>query len=328
VIGTVTIDDRSARARIALTALLLLLSAAALVATTARASAEELSDIPGAFVDVGLGAAEMGVAGAAVAGSHGATAIFWNPAGLAALERSKEFSLTHGEQMGLVSYSAACAATRVGRDLAVGVGIVHSGDDVLREMTGLVAAARPFGRIPWNDDRPFVLGAALRARWASYGNNESTDGQVTGTALGFGLDIGATAPVAPALSLGVVARDVVNTLTWDSSVGGSYGEAVPPALLAGVSADVGGSVRIEVDLDKALSADRGDIVAAGSEVRLFRIATVRAGYRRALSAGDFEEYAVGAGAVVPVGDAEATVDIAYLFGRLENTLRFSLGFGM
>ena len=82
------------------------------------ASAEEVSDIPGAFVDVGIGAAEMRMGGAAVAGSQGASAVFWNPAGLALADRGKEFAIAYCDQMGLVPYSAACGLWRLSDDYA------------------------------------------------------------------------------------------------------------------------------------------------------------------------------------------------------------------
>ena len=96
------------------------LFALALFASVAAASG--LSDIPAAFVDVGIGAREMGMAGASVASTSGPTAVFWNPARLADPAAGSGVALTHGEQMGLVPYSAAAGSWRAGANWVIGAG--------------------------------------------------------------------------------------------------------------------------------------------------------------------------------------------------------------
>ncbi len=296
--------------------------------TAAPASAGEVSDIPGAFADIGIGTAEMGMSGAAVAGAEGASALFWNPAGLALAERAREFSIGYCDQMGLVPYSAACGLFRLNDDYAVGAGIIYAGDDVLSETTALVALARTFPGPPWDADRPIAAGATVRTRWASFGNNESTGEQVTGTALGFALDVGAVVPLPGSAKAGVSARDVVGVLNWDSSTRGSYEEGVPTDLVVGVAHEPWENLSIEVDLEKALRLDRHDVILAGAELRIFEVAALRCGYRRALRPGKLEEFSLGAGATVTAGTTAITVDIAYLIGHVEDTLRIGVGFGM
>ena len=96
----------------------------------------------------------------------------------------------------------------------------------------------------------------------------------------------------------------------------------------GLSAQPRPSLRVEADLDKALSLDGADAVAAGASLRVFDFAVVRAGYRRVLADDAFDEYALGCGAAVPTGHGRFALDVAYLFGRLEDSLRFTLGFGL
>jgi hypothetical protein len=313
---------RSASAVLAATAL----AAALLAGSAAPAVGVPLSDIAASFVDVGVGAGPMGMAGAVVAGATGAEAVFWNPASVGRGEAEREFLASYCDQMGLVPYSAASGAVALGSEYALGIGILCSGDDVLREVTGLAALARTMPAPPWCSGRPAGVGVALKGRWASYGNNESTDDQVTGDALGGGLDAGVVVPLTASLTLGVAGRDLANTLRWDSSAAGSYGEGVPAALVVGIAADPRPSLRIEVDLDKALRADNGDVVAAGASLSIADVAVLRAGYRRALPPDEFEEYAVGCGAAVPTGHGRITLDVAYLFGRLDDTLRLTVGF--
>ena len=303
----------------------LALTAALLMGSAAAAFGVPLSDVPAAFVDVGVGAGPMGMAGAVVAGAAGAEAVFWNPASVGRGAAGREFIASYCDQMGLVPYSAASGAVALGPEYALGVGVLFSGDDVLAEVTGIAALARTAPAPPWCRGRPSHVGVALRGRWASYGNNDSTDAQVTGDALGGGLDLGVVVPLTTSLTLGVAGRDLANTLSWDSSAAGSYGEGVPAALVMGIAADPRPGLRIEVDLDKALRADNGDMAAAGASLSIAGIATLRAGYRRALPPDEFEEYAVGCGAAVPTGHGRIALDVAYLFGRLEDTLRLTVG---
>jgi len=304
----------------------LALAAALLAGAVGSAAGTPLSDIPAGFVDVGVGAGPMGMGGAVVAGAVGADAVFWNPASVGRGAAGREFLASYCDQMGLVPYSAVSGAVSLGPRYALGVGVLCSGDDVLAEVTGLVALARAMPAPPWCGGRPTHVGVALRGRWASFGNNESTDAQVTGDAVGGGIDLGAVVPLTPTLTLGIAGRDLANTVSWSSSASGSYSEGVPAALVVGIAANPRPGLSIEVDLDKALRADNGDVVAAGASLSIAGVATVRGGYRRALPPDEFEEYAVGCGAAVPTGHGRITLDVAYLFGRLEDTLRLTAGF--
>jgi len=298
------------------------LAAMSLSAETARGG--ELSDIPGAFVDVGIGAGAMGMGGAVVASVDGASSLFWNAAGLGQAESSGELMVAYGDQMELIPYSAGAGLRQWG-DYTLGVGLLYSGDEVLSETSVLIGAAREFKVLPWAPDRAAGFGATLRTRWASYGNNESTGEQVTGSAMGLGLDVGTLIPLTDSATLGVAGRDVISMLNWDSSAAGSYGESVPAALVIGVAMRPHDRVLLEVDLDKALHRDANGIVRAGAELTLFGVACLRGGYVTTLSEDESDEFSIGAGATFPAGATVMTLDAAYLFGRLADTLRFSLG---
>jgi len=314
-------NDRRGATELARIALTVVFCAAAFTA----AGAQGLSDIPAAFVDVGIGARPMGAGGAVAAGNLGSESIFYNSAGLAPTSGATAFSVTHGEQMGLVPYSAASASHSLGNGLTLGVGLIHSGDDVLTETTVLIGAAREITATPWCPGRAIGMGVTVRGRRASFGNNESTDGQVTGSASGFGLDAGALVPLTEAVTLGLSGRDIFNSLTWESSASGSYSENVPAGLAIGLRAVPHGHVTVEVDVEKALRLDNADRLLAGIELSLWNVASLRGGYRRDLASGDSVEYTVGAGALLSRDSTRIRIDAAYVFGRIQNTMRFSLG---
>jgi len=309
-----------------LVALALAATIAALTPIGARG--DDLSDIPGAFVDIGIGAAPMAMGGAVAATAGGAGAIFWNPACLGNGERSREFTVAYCEQLGLVPYTAAAGVTRLAGGYSIGIGLLYSGDDVLSETTALVGASRAVRELPWCPEGTLEVGAAARTRWASFGNNDSVEGQVTGSALGFGLDVGARMPLTPIATLGVVSRDVINVLNWDTSSGGSYSEGAVPALIVGIALEPRDDLLFEIDLDKALYGDGRDIVSLGTEIRLFGMAALRGGYRKDTTFSNIEEYTLGAGAEITTGNTLINVDLGYLFGDIKNTMRFTLGVGI
>jgi hypothetical protein len=318
--GVASFPTRGRRASASAVAALLL---GALLAAGGRADAAGLSDIPGAFVDVGIGVAEMGMGGAAVATSRGASSLFWNPAGLARSPGGRDVAVTYSNQMGLVPYSAASGSFRIAPHTTLGAGVVHSGDDVFSETTALVALARTIP-LSWMRSGTLDAGATLRLRRAAFGGSGPDD--VSGSAIGAAVDIGASAPITHELRVAIVARDLVNVLRWDTSVRGSYTEDVPTALVAGVAAEPRSGLVIEADLDKALRADDQDLLALGVELAIFDVASLRGGYRRAFPHDTFEEFTVGAGATVRAGGSDVTIDVAYLFGRLDDTLRLGAVF--
>jgi hypothetical protein len=297
---------------------------AVVVLWTGSARGEELSDVPAAFVDVGVGAGPMGMGGAVVASVEGADAVFWNPAGLALAEGGRVYSVSYCNQLGLIPYSAGSGTHRLG-PYTLGVGLLYSGDDVLSETTLLLGAATELRILPWEPELGVAVGASARSRWASFGNNDSTEGQVTGSAMGLGLDVGAIVPLTRTTAFGLSVRDVFNVLNWDSSASGSYGENVPTSVVAGLAIRPHDRLLIEVDVDKSLHLDVDDLVRAGASIELFGVATLRGGYRTALQEGASDEYSIGAGASFPAGVTVMTLDLAYLFSDLDNTLRFSLG---
>ncbi|MBC8450743.1 hypothetical protein H8D73_00855 [bacterium] len=313
----------SSRTEYLLTSLIAVASlAVCLCATNARA--QELSDIPAAFVETGMGARSVGMAGAVTARAMGAESIFWNPAGLEGSETPREFTATYGDQMGLVPYSALSGAIRMNGGYTLGVGLIYSGDEVLTETTALVGASRAILTTPWLPATHISAGASARTRWASFGGTAGTEEQVSGSALGFSLDLGLLVPLTESVVVAARARDLVGSLKWNSSTSGAYDESVPATVAFGLMVSPREAVSLELDRDKSLRQDNPDRLMAGAEVRVFDVASLRGGYVRDLPPGEFEEYTLGAGAGIPVGGTTFSVDFAYVFGYLENTMRFSL----
>ncbi|MBD3368383.1 MAG: hypothetical protein GF405_09485 [Candidatus Eisenbacteria bacterium] len=299
--------------------------AAMLACAASSAGAGDASGVPGAFADIGIGARAVGLGGSVVA-VDGAESLFWNPARLDPGGHSGEAHVSYCDQMGLVPYSTAAGTMRLG-GYTVGAGVLYSGDDVLTETTILLGASRPLPELSWCEERSPQVGAAARVRRASFGNNEAHEGQVTGTATGFALDVGATAPLPGGADVGVVWRDALSTLSWDSSAGGTYDEPVPSVIALGVAMTAADRLTVEVGLDTSLEEDGRDIASIGAELVLFEIAALRGGYRTSINDDTYDEFVAGGGVSTMLGTATAGVDVAYVFGQLDDTLRMALTVG-
>lgn len=125
---------------------------------------------------------------------------------------------------------------------------------------------------------PGQLGEPVRLNQDSTGN-------------GFGLDLGAQGKLTDKIRFGVVARDLVNSVSWS----GVVPEPRKPAFQAGVALKAPLGLTLAADLENAeLGGDRATRLRLGLEESLFGILAVRAGYRT--NPGANPSYSVGLGA--------------------------------
>ncbi|HEB83502.1 MAG TPA: hypothetical protein ENI92_00730 [Bacteroidetes bacterium] len=298
------------------------------------AAAQDLSGIPGAFADIGLGTRPLGMGGAYVAVQDGENAARWNPAALArGGPRAAGFTWTN--QFNLIPYNYLTAGIP-GKSWGVGLFAETAGDDVLRETTiaaaGAVSSDQAAFLAPLKRWLPGVsLGLTAKVRLASYGNNtDSGPGQVTGDAFGYGLDIGLlwTVPKIKGLSMALVGRDLVNVINWNSSAKGSYGEGVPAAVVYGLAYQPSRRTLLALDLQPALYGDTHWRTAVGVEMRPFSAIALRGGVAQNLGSRWLNrDVTLGIGVDVELG-ARSTLQagVAYLFDELVNTPRVSLSF--
>ncbi len=300
------------------------------VVTTAQA--QSVAHVPAAFLDVGLDAQSMGLAGARIALVRDVSAILWNPAALLSV-RQQQVLLSTTRQFGLVPYHALCyARPAFGRTIAVAA--ITAGDDVLRENTLILGTVHRVRGL-------LAVGASLKFYQASFGNNASgrwdyqnANRQVQGTALGFGLDVGVRGMLRGRLVWALTWSNLLSNVRWDANnqagtaKGGS--ESVPSRLRAGLGIMPSRRTLLEVDLEKSLHLDVRDRIYAGVEQVLFNLLTLRGGYARNLDASvPNRVVAVGGGIAVtlPRTDVDVGLDVAYLFTELQNFPHVSLRIG-
>lgn len=312
-------------------------------AASVTLNAQDLSGIPASFVDLGFGTRAAGMGNAFIASANDANAVFWNPAGIMS-SGNLQFEFNYLNQLQLVPYSSLGGVIPLRENTdGVGAGLIYSGDDAMKEFTFILGYARNIGK--------FSVGANLKYRYASFGNNGFNAGdyqvfdqneiaqgeatQVFGSGNGFGLDLGAIYRMSDAVNIGVVIKDALAPFKWSSDTKsetqkpkGDYNEAMPIQALIGVSVHPFKTLYVNADFKPAFLNDVSNVFYFGAEYTFMEIFSVRAGTVQMLNSIDDEKYNFGMGVKYSFGGITAMANYAYVIEELGNTSRFSLGIGI
>lgn len=282
------------------------------------------ADIPAAFVDIGYGARPLGMGGAYVALASDPYAVFWNPACLVSVQ-GWQVSTMYAKQFGLIPYTLAAVAHGLTEHSGVGLGVLTSGDEMLRESACYVSYARRLGMLGPAGAR-LAAGLTLKVRWASFGNNaDGGEQRVQGTAVGYGLDLGLRWKPAPRWALGMLLRDPVNLLQYRNDTRRtSYGESVPAGLVVGAAYLVRPNVVLALDLAKSLYVDVKDRISLGGEWLLFKALYLRGGWSQNLDPVANGKANFGVGLQYFRDTWGARFDFAYQLHFLAHTPRVSV----
>jgi hypothetical protein len=315
------------------------------------ADAQSLRTYAGEFLGLGVGARSLALGGAGVAISTDATAGYWNPAGLNALQYPMAAAMHESRFGGTVQYDYGAIGIPVGSASSAALSILHLGiSDIKDTRTALVDLNKngqldpdeyldynkvsTFGNYDWVALLSF---AKQMTGGLSYGANAKLiyrrlDPQTTGTGLGF--DVGARYSDS-VLSLGAMAQDITTTLLSYSTgtkelvaptlkLGGAYLLAVADSgfyrVLPTIDADVrfdsrGSSAQVHAG---ALSAD----LHLGAEIQIGSKVSLRGGF------DEMKHWSAGAG----LAFGRLHIDYAFLSApgddQLGNTHRVSLTFSL
>lgn len=316
----------------------LFVSLFALIFSTST-QAQDLSEIPGSFVDIGFGTRPVGMGFAYVGLADDENATYWNPAGLGHINEIKA-GFAQIDQLGLITYNYASAIVPLPMlNQAVGVSVISSGDDAMQELSIHAAYGIKLNIVN--------LGIGLKYRNSTFGNNrlnrsdyvvfdeneidEGFGQQVFGDANGFGVDFGLTVDPTENIRFGVMVRDFYAPMNWKSEARGQnyeargeYEEGLPYEIIFGSSVKISDNFLAVADFQPATSSERTNYVRAGLEGRLVNIVMVRAGTEQGINDFDDEKYTLGAGLDIEIKDKlRIQSDFAYVIDPIQNSQRIS-----
>lgn len=308
--------------------------------TTSHTVAQEVSTIPGSFVDVGFGTRPVAMGYAFVGLADDENATYWNPAGLTKVD-GFQAGLSQLDHWGLVTYNyAALTIPSFGQNQALGIAVISSGDDMMSELS--VHAGYGF-RIQF-----ISVGASVKYRSASFGKNTLSENsyrvfdpeeisigmgqQVTGNAFGLGLDLGLLVHINESIQIGLMARDYKAPMQWSSSAvqsttystKGDYAEDLPMELLFGASGKIGNELTVVADYVPALEKDRTTWVRAGFEKRLANVFMLRGGTEQGINNIEDDKITLGTGLDISIQQAlRIKADFTYVMDPIKDSQRFS-----
>lgn len=292
----------------------------------------------GTFLKIGIGARAIGLGEAFVAVANDPTAVYWNPAGLASMQR-QEITLNHASWPGDVNYehiAYVLPVRRLGGSLGFQIGALSTELDETTEF-------QPFGTGRSFFYSDFIAGAAYARRW--------TDKLLIGAGVKYvredlGADVGGPTSNAFLVDIGSIyylgygSVRIATSLSNFGSVlkpGGQYESPVtgevrtydpfdPPTVFRyGIAFEPieNATQRLTTSFEVNQPADNSQVMKLGLEWTWERRVALRSGYN--FSSDDLK-YSAGAGFYASIGQSQCEIDYAYTHAEfLEAVHRVSLG---
>ncbi len=288
------------------------------------------SNTQASFIEDMTGARGLAMGGAYRTLVNDPSALIWNPAGLSSLPSKQSFLLEQSEVMFFVSSSFAGYGRKLDDNWTLGLGAMHTGDEVLRETVGYLSLSgdgvvlnRILGRDVFSRD---FMAFGLTAKYfnASFGGNSDGDywdffglnHRVTGSANGYGLDAGLIVRLSDNDLLGVTFKNLVADIFWESSnqagtALGPYSDSLPINWIIGYAREQE-RLKLGVDVNKSLYYDVDDYLHLGVEYQLVDNLAVRGGYSQELVSAESKIISFGTGIKVELAQLpNLQVNIAY-----------------
>jgi long-subunit fatty acid transport protein len=292
----------------------------------------------GTFLKIGVGARATGLGEAFVAVANDPTAIYWNPAGLASMQR-QELSISHLDWPADVNYehlAYVMPVRRLGGALAFQVGMLTTRIDETSELqpfgTGrsFVYSDAVFGAAyarRWTDK--LLIGAGLKYMHEDLGTDvggPSTSAMLFDVGSIFYLGLGSVRIATSLSNFGSQLRPKGTYVSPYSGLTRSYDSFDSPTMFRygfAFEAIERASQRLTYSLEIDQPADNQQVIKSGLEWGWHRMFALRGGYN---FNADALKFSAGAGFTGGIGPLSGTVDYAYTDGGpLGAVNRLSLG---
>lgn len=270
------------------------------------------------FLKLGAGARAIAMGEAVTAGSTDATALYWNPAGMTAVEK-QSIALMHTAYLDSSAYEYASYVRRLAGGAAVGAGLQYFsvGDITQTDTSGnTVGSLKP-------NDLALSIGYARGVGVYSVGlSAKYIRSKLADAASTWAVDVGAMSPpmFRDRLRGGISVRNLGGKLKFDSE-----SEELPLSVRAGAEATLLPAWRTELDFE--FPKDNTAFILLGTEYQFMREgpwgAALRAGYngRTGSDINGTNGFSVGTG----IHFNRVSVDYGFLpFGDLGGTHHISL----
>jgi hypothetical protein len=288
------------------------------------------ADRAAAFLEAGAGGRAPGLGGALVAAVDDPSAVFWNPAGLARVQRWQAVAALQPLSLDRTQNSVA-AALNVRGDLAFGVTWVHAGVD---DLEGRAGSGARTGAME-DAENAFCIGLAhtVGARLAVGASMTVLDQRLAmpaqldwpdATAGGHGFGLGFQLRLGPRAAIGAAVRNLGANLEWrvhrGSQQASTTQDPLPRVLVAGVACQALPGLLLTADLQR----DGSEHAGLGAEWQVNPLLALRGGVAR-----------LGAGAVLaagltvrPMRNQAVQFHYAYLSDPLDAGERTVFGLGI
>lgn len=304
------------------------------------------------FLKIGVGARAMGMGGSFTAVANDISTIYWNPAGIANLDRTS-IGFTHSQWFADITHDFAGVVVPISSSdfLAVHATTLNTGE---QEVT---TVANPDGAGVFYDVRDLAIGLSYARQLTDKFSVGISGKYVMQTlynvqASSFTLDIGSylrtgfhNLIIGMAISnfggsMQLDGRDLITIADVNSSFSGDYNPdarlttqeyPLPLIFRVGLSMDfIGGKEPVIESQDFRLTLategihlnDNNERFNIGSEISWTETVFLRGGYKINY---DTEKWAAGVGVNFPIGNQKVAFDYAYIdFDNLGNVSQFSL----
>ena len=310
----------------------------------------KVGTVAASFLEIEVGSRAVGMGGAYVAVVDDATAVFWNPAGLARISKT-EVVMIHTNWLVDTSFDFVAIAFPVGNSGTFGMSITSLSTDEMEVRTILLpeGTGERFSTSDLSAGLSYALDLTDKF---SIGVNAKYISQKIWHmgARGFALDIGTLfrtnlngMTIGMSISnfgtsMRLQGNDIFVNYDEAPNLGGSNDRipafkqteyySLPLLLRVGLAMDIVNteSNRVTVGINGAHPNDNTESVNMGVEYAIVDVVALRIGYKNSFLRDSEEGFTAGVGTnIILAGGIELSVDYAYQnFGRFNNPQMFSL----